>query len=310
MLPRAAVAAALALLISGDVARLGWEAIGLWRFLFPFLSLFLFIEIVRARRRVEDGEVFLLGAAAALLYAGVYTKSLQHGLQPLGVYWMRVVEVAFDGGMTAVLSLQVLAFARPRAKTKIPNAFLFLGLAAILAGAACVYAIKTSFNFYQGETLMRSTLFGDVLFIMLAGALIRRAKKQSEASSSSGREPWIFALAAVVVWLPGGRFIAHLCLISGLRELGLYTAVGIWTVGIVVSFRKLWLEPRETDIPAVHSREAAGVAMWRACGTILLVLIIGSMQTDGRAEGMLAVLIDLPTRAVFAFIFAKYRLKV
>ena len=310
MLLRAAVAAALALLISGDVARLGWEAIGIWRFLFPFLGLFLVIESIRARRRVEDGEVFLLGAAAALLYAGVYTKSLQHGLQPLGVNWMGAVETAFDGGMTAVLALHVLAYARPRASEETPNVFLFGYLAAILAGAACVYAIKTSFNFYQGETLLRSTLFGDVLFIMLAGALVRRAKKQPEAVSSSGRDLWIFALAAVVVWLPGARFIAHLCAISGMRELMLYTAVGAWTTAIAGLFRRLWLEPREPDAPAVHSREATGAAAWRACGTLLLVLIIGSMQTDGRAEGMLAVLIDLPTRVLFACIFLTSRLSI
>lgn len=308
MFLRAAVAAALALLISGDVARLGWEAVGVGRYLFPCLCLFLFIEIVRARRRVEDGEVFLMGAAMALLYAGVYTKSLQHGFHPFGINWMGAAEAGFDGGMTAVLALHAFGYARPRADAASPKALLYAGLAVILTGAACGYALKTSLNLYDAEILMGSTLFGDLFFAALAGALFFRAKKQSEAPSLPGREPWIVGLAAFAVWFPGARFIAHLCAMSGMRELMLYTAVGAWTAAIYVLFRK-WRQPRETDAQSL-SREAMGAAIWRACGAIAIALIIGSMQTDGRAEGMLAVLVDLPTRALFAWIFLTSRLAI
>jgi|CXWL01.1.fsa_nt_gi hypothetical protein len=305
MLARAAAAAALALLISGDIARLGWDAVSVGRFLFPYLGLFLFIEIARVRRRLEDGEAFLVGAAVSLLYAGIYTKSLQGGFHPLGIDWMAAVTAGFDGGMTTVLALHVLAVLRPRANVEMSNALVMACLAVILAGGACVYAIKSSLNFYQGETMMDSTLFGDVFFAAIALTLIVLAK-----NLPSGRDPWIFGLAAVAVWLPGARFIGHLCASAGVHELLLYTIVGIWTAAIAGLLRKLWFESRGEDAPARDSREAMGVAIWRTCGAITIALIIGSAQTDGRADGVFSVGVDLPSRAMFAVIFIKYRLKV
>ena len=71
MLARSFLAAALALLISGDAARLGWEAFGAWHFIFPYLWLFLLLESGRARRRLSDGSVFLAGASMAMLYGAV-----------------------------------------------------------------------------------------------------------------------------------------------------------------------------------------------------------------------------------------------
>ena len=46
---RAAAAAALALLISGDAVRLGWDAMRLWHFIFPYFWLFLLLEVGRVR---------------------------------------------------------------------------------------------------------------------------------------------------------------------------------------------------------------------------------------------------------------------
>ena len=114
MIARAAIASALALLISGDVARLGWGAVGLWHLLFPYVWLFVLLEGGRARRRIGDGETFLAGAAMAMLYGGVYAKDLQYGAHPLGIDWLGSLCALFDGGMTALLALHGAERIRPR----------------------------------------------------------------------------------------------------------------------------------------------------------------------------------------------------
>ncbi|MCR4296539.1 MAG: hypothetical protein NUW21_13470, partial [Elusimicrobia bacterium] len=145
MFARALAAAALALLISGDVARLGWGAVGLWHLSFPYLWLFVLLEAFRARRRVGDGEVFLAGAAMAMLYGGVYAKDLQYGLHPFGVDWLGVLAAAFDGGMTTVLALHVAARLRPRDEAPAePGVLASVFLVFVLGAAAVVYGVKTS----------------------------------------------------------------------------------------------------------------------------------------------------------------------
>lgn len=313
MLPRALAAAALALLISGDPARLGWDAAGPWHFVFPFLWLFILLEAGRARRRIGDGEVFLAGASMAMLYGGVYAKDLQYGPHPFGIDWLGSVTAAFDGGMTAVLALHVVDRLKPRADGPPPEmgmltiAFLIFGLGA----AAAVYGVKTAFNFYRADRMLGPTwLTADILFLGAAWFLARRAWLRSE-EDEPGREPWVWGLAAFAVWLPGARFVALACAWAGLPAVLQYFFVGAWTAAGAAILRPLWRERAHVDLTPVRaSRPASAAALWRAAGALAIVLWLGAELNEPRAAGIFSAAIDWPTRALFAWAFLTSRLSV
>jgi hypothetical protein len=316
MLVRALAASALALLISGDVARLGWGAAGLWHFVFPYLWLFILLEGCRARRRMSDGTVFLAGAAMAMLYGGVYAKDLQHGFHPLGVDWLGSLCALFDGGMTTVLALHVADRLRPRGGEEpaemgmLAVIFLVFGLGA----AAAVYGVKTAFNFYRADRMLGSSwLVADILFAAAAWAFARRAMRlsESEEQAEEGREPYIWGLAAFAVWLPGARLVAVLCEAVGLPSVLLYFFAGAWTVGALMIFWRLWKERGHGEsIPASGSRPALAASLWRAAGAIALVLAFGAELTEPRVSGIFSAAIDWPSRALFAWVFLTSRLRV
>lgn len=316
MLARALVAAALALLVSGDVARLGWDAVGLWHFLFPYLWLFVLLEAGRARRRIEDGTVFLAGAAMAMVYGGVYAKDLQHGLHPAGVDWLGSLCALFDGGMTTVVALHAADRLLPRRGEPPEEAGMLavVFLVFVLGAAASVYGVKSVFNFYRADRMLGpSWLFGDLLFAAAAWRLARRAwdRSESEEAAGEGREPWIWAVAALAVWLPGARFVATLCGFFELPAPLLYFFVGSWTAAAAVVFWRLFKERAHADAaPARGSRPVLGAAVWRAAGALLLVLALGAELNAPRAEGLFSAAIDWPSRALLAFAFLTSRLKV
>ncbi|MCM2304155.1 MAG: hypothetical protein NDJ72_05595 [Elusimicrobia bacterium] len=314
MLPRAIAAAALALLISGDAARLGWGAVGLWHLVFPYLWLFVLIEASRARRRIEDGEVFLAGAAMAMLYGGVYAKDLQYGFHPFGVDWLGVPGALFDGGMTAVLAFHAADRLRPRGDAEPEGmgvlAMIFLVFA--FGAAASVYGVKTALDFYRADRMLGPTwLVADILFAGAAWALARRAWSRSEEDREAGRERWIWALAAFAVWLPGARIIARACMAVELPGVLLYFFVGAWTAAAGWLFWRLWRERGHGDIfPVSGSRPALAAGAWRAAGALLLVLALGEDLNDVSAAGIFSAAIDWPSRALFAWAFLTSRLKV
>lgn len=316
MLARVLLASALALLISGDPARLGWGAAGLWHFVFPYLWLFILLESARARRRTDDGVVFLAGAAMAMLYGGVYAKDLQHGSHPFGFDLLGALCAAFDGGMTTVLALHAAERLRPRHDGAPPEmgllvmVFLVFGLAA----AAAVYGVKTGFNFYRADRMLGPTwLVADLIFAAAAWKLARRARRRSEAEDEDegGREAWMWALAAFAVWLPGARLIARACMAWELPEPLLYFFAGAWTLAAGGLFWRLWRERGHAELaPVSGSRPAMAAAAWRAVGGLLIAVALGTELSDGRAAGIFASAIDWPTRALFAWAFLTSRLKV
>lgn len=313
MLARALATAALALLISGDPARLGWDAAGLWHFVFPYLWLFVLLESFRARRRIEDGEIFFAGAAMALLYSGVYAKDLQFGSNPFGVDWLGIPAVLFDGGMTAVLASHLVARLRPRPEVE-PEARLraILFLVFGLGTAITVYATKTGFNFYRAERHLGATwLVADIAFVAGAWRLAQLARERSEEREEPGREAWIWAVAGYSAWLPSVRVVARFCAAMGLPAVLLYFFVASWTAGLAYLCRQLWRERGHADpAPRAVSRPAALAAGWRITGAFLLILVMGADLNDSRAAGLFSILIDCPTRALFAWAFLTSRLKV
>lgn len=177
MRTRSFAAAALALLIGGEIARLGWGASGLWRFVFPWLWLFVLLEEERARRGLDDWKVFLAGAAMAMIDGGIYSKWLQDGFSPLGIDWVGILPAAFDGGMIAVLALHVLSKLDPESGNKglLSPAWTRVFLWAAACVAAGIYVYKTAFDFYRAERLLGLTwLTADILFAIIAWRLARR----------------------------------------------------------------------------------------------------------------------------------------
>ncbi len=314
MLARALGAAALALLISGDVVRLGWAAVGPWHLVFPYLWLFLLLEAGRARRRIEDGEVFLAGAAMAMLYGGVYAKDLQYGPHPFGVDWLGTLCALFDGGMTAVLAYHAADRIRPRGDGEPAEMGMLtiVFLAFSLGAAAAVYGVKTALNFYRADRMLGdSWLVADIVFAAAAWTLARRAWTRTEEDAERGREPWVWALAAFAVWLPGARLIARACMAVELPEVLLYFFVGSWTAAAAWLFWRLWKERGHADLLAVSgSRPALASGLWRAGGAVILALWLGADLNDSSAAGLFSALIDWPTRALFAWAFLTARLKV
>lgn len=316
MLARALAAAALALLISGDVVRLGWDAVGLWHFVFPYLWLFVLLEGCRARRRLSDGTIFLAGAAMAMLYGGVYAKELQHGFHPMGIDWLGSLCALFDGGMTTVLALHVVDALRPRGAEEPAEMGMLtiIFLVFCLGAAAAVYGVKTAFNFYRADRMLGPTwLVADILYAGAAWTLARRALRQSESEEEleEGRDRFVWSLAAFAVWLPGARFIAVICSAMGLPDALLYFFVGAWTVGAIGFFWRLWRERTYGDRPLVSgSRPASVAALWRAAGALILVLALGADLNEPRAGGIFSAAIDWPSRALFAWVFLTSRLRV
>lgn len=315
MFARAAAAAAIALLVGGDVVRLGWDAARLWHFTFPYLWLFVLLEAARARRRIEDGEVFLAGAAMGLLYGGIYAKDLQHGWHPFGVDWLSIPCAAFDGGMTAVLALHFVERLRPRgeeARSDGADIATIAFLVFVAGGALLVYLINTAFNFYRADRMLDATwLAADFGFAWGAWRLARRAGELSEEAAEPGRVPAVWAAAAFATWLPGARFLARATANAGLPSALTYFFVGSWTATAAWLFRQMWRERGHAPLsPAEVSRPALAVALWRAAGALLLVWWLGADLNESRAEAMYSTLISWPTRALFAWVFLASRLKV
>ena len=313
MLLRAAAAAALALLVSGDPARLGGAAFGPARLLFPYFWLYLLLEACRPRRRIEDGEVFLAGAAMAALYAGVYAKDLQHGFHPLGVDWLGAVGALFDGGMVSVLALHCVARRRPRPEEpEEPSVAVWAFLAFAAGGAACVYGVKTAFGFYRADRLLGPTwLAADCLFAWIAWRLARRARLRAEDGDHSAREGWIWAAAAFSVWLPAARLVARASAAFGPPAVLLYFFVGVWTVACFGLCRQLWKErSHSAGAPVRASGAAAAAALVRAGGALALLAWLGAGAGDEKAALLFSVLVDLPSRALFGWAFLTSRLEV
>jgi len=314
MLARALLASALALLISGDAVRLGWGALSLWHLLFPYLWMFVLLESGRARRRIEDGEVFLAGGAMAMLYGGVYAKDLQHGLHLAGVDWPGALCAIFDGGLTTMLALHAAERLRPRREEEAAEMGLLatVFLVFCFGAAAAVYGVKTAFNFYRADRMLGSTwLVADVLFAGAAWLLARRAWTRTEEEAEAGRENWVWGLAAFAVWLPGARLVARVCLAAELPGVLLYFFVGVWTVTAFGLFWRLWRERGHGDLfPVSGSRPALAAALWRAAGALLIVAAFGADINDPGAAGVFSAAIDWPSRALFAWAFLTSRLKV
>lgn len=313
---RAPLAAAVAILVGGGLAAGGPAGLlDPWRFLFPYLWLFLAFEAARRRRRLLDAEAFLLGAAVGLLNDGALSKVLQDGVSFLGVDWLAALAAAFDWGMVTVVALHVADYFSPRSEAESPpsESFGVLGLTALVflpASALVLYLFdawvgRTRFQRMLGPTW----LLADLLFAAAAAALIRRAAVRAEADAPGERDRWLWALAALCGWLPGAQLFARVGGAGPNLLSSIYVAA--WTAGFGAWMWRLWRERGHAGWePKRAVRPILILAAWRLLGAALLWLVLGPPETDPRGPAAFGFLIDLPTRLVFLSIFFSSRLAV
>jgi hypothetical protein len=309
------LAAAVALLIGGDLAARGPGALlDVWRFLFPYLWLFLAFEALRRRRRLLDEEAFLIGAAVGLAHDGILVKILQDGIFFLGINWLSALTACFDWGMVTVVALHAADALLPRPAESEPAAAPgTLELAALVflpAGAFMMYAYDALVGRARFERMLGPAwLLADLLFAAAAAALVRRALARSEAVEPEGRERWLWALGVFCAWLPGAQLAAR----AGGPELSLISFVyaAAWT-GLVGAWTwRLWRERGRADwSPRRAARPLLGLAAWRLAGSLLAWLIFGALENGGRGASVFAFFVDLPTRLVFLSLFFSSRLAV
>jgi hypothetical protein len=308
MLLRALLCAAVALLVSAEAPRLGAAAFSPWRLLWPWTVLFVALEFARARRRLGAEDAFLAGAAAALVHMGVYTKELQHGLMPLGVDWLGAACAAFDGGLSSLLSLHLLQVLRPRREdepeTSPAGAAPAAALVALtLAAAAFVFALKTAYGIHRVDRLLGpGWLTADLGFLAAAWFLLAPLRR-GEDEGARPSVPWPAVLAATAVAVPAARLLARAAAAMELPDalIWAFAASGAGTLGWLAW--RLWRDRVLAEPPEeARSRPALAAALWRALAALALW-----SQFD---PADFALLVELPTRAVFAFLLLSKRLKV
>lgn len=308
MLAAAALTALLASLLVPDAAR---DGLGVWRAAFPWFVAAAAFEWLGRRRRAGDGEAFLVGAAAALLYSGVYAKTLQHGLFLLGVDALSALECAFDGGMAFTLARHAAAPLRARAFAgAAPVEGLVAGAVAafVAATALTLYLVMTSTGMYASDRLLGPTwLAADLAFACAGAWLLRRAWARAELEEEPGREAWLWPLCAFAVWLPGARLLGRAAVGLGLPGFFAMLFAAAWALAAGWGARLAWREGEYSGEPAARSRPALAVAAWRAGAGLFLLYWLG--PDDDRADGLRGVFIDLPARAAFAWLFLTSRLK-
>ena len=309
---RPALAAAIALLIGGDLAARGfWEALDLWRWLFPYLWLFLTFEFLRARRRLCDFEAFLIGAAVGLLHDGVYAKSLQEGASFLGIDWLGSVCAAFDWGMVAVLALHVADALLPREETehrlRMPE---LAGLVFLPGLALCGYLIQTLSGRYRFQRMIGDTwLLADILFIVAAGLLVRRALARAEEDEPGERDRGVWYLAAFCAWLPGAQGLGRLAEFWPWPFV--LSLAAAWAAAVGWGTWRLWKERGHADETTRRASPLMlGAAGWRLLGAMLVLFLWGTGEADPRSSFAFSLLVELPTRLVFAYAFLTSRVEI
>lgn len=315
MLPRAAAEAVLAFLLGGTLATRG--VAGLlrpWDWVVPYLAGFLALELLLRRRGARGAaQVFVLGAAFALVYEGVYAKSVLDGLGVLGAETGAVAAACFDWGMLAVLAAHLVSRRFPRASRREepgrPGVALAGGVLIFLAFCmASVYLVKTWFGHYVAERGIGPTwLLTDVLFLAGAWLLGRRALERED-----GEPPrWVYALCAFAVCAPAMQtFFTWADTFSWPGPLT-FVIGSAWAAACAVGFWNLWRWRGAVDeAPVKDSPLVFYAAAWRVAGSAAVLLAYHPAVFDERAAAAYAVLVDLPSRAMFSYAFLTTRLDV
>ncbi len=314
MLSRAAAQAVAALLLSGALVTRGpWGLLRFWDWAVPFLALFLGLELVLRRRQGGAARVFGLGAAFALLYEGVYTKTILDGLGFFGIDVVALAAACFDWGMLAVMASHLLSARFPR-REPVDGPDLVAGLPALTALSilglvmGVIYLIKTYFGYYIAERYIGQTwLLTDILFTGAAFVLARRVLDLDPYEPPT----WAYLAGAFLVWMPGNQV---LWVWGGEYSWPLPVTIllaGLWAAGSALAFRNLWAGRFAVEETPLRSSPIVMYAIaWRIVGGLAMLAAYAPAIFDDRAATAYSILIDIPSRAVFCYAFLASRLEV
>ena len=216
---RLAAALLLAVLLRGDFSALTAGGLVFFReILFPYAWLFLVLDPVIARRRLNDKKRFVFGASFAFLYSGIYTKIMHDGLRPLGLDWGAVLFEPLKWGIFVVLWFHCLEALFPEKGNPAPESRSWRGaILGLSASALALYALRVSTGFFVIERL--EAPYGylwDGVFFFTAAGLARWAWRGEPAEVP---RPTVTKL---MLWAAGLKIAASLLGVVGPR----------WAVGI------------------------------------------------------------------------------
>jgi hypothetical protein len=306
---RAPLAALVAFLIGGELAARGPALLLEWsRYAFPYLWLFLLLELVRALRRLGDGEAFLIAAAVGLLHDGVYAKALQEGSHAfVGIDVLGALGAVCDWGMLGVLSLHVVDAVRPvDGRGRRPGLPEAAALGVIALGAAARWGVDAWSGRWRLERFLGSGwLLADALFVLAALGLLGLALERGSSERPPARERWQRPLLAAWVWLPGTAFLGRL---GRYPSVAAVVLVAAWSAVVWKAARKAVEDPPAA--PVHRSRLLLGAAAWRLIGCAAVYFWYGPAEPGTGAPFVVYFLVDLPTRAAFARSFFRARAAV
>lgn len=314
MLARAAAHSVIALLLGGALATRGWAGLlSPWDWAVPYLAGFLALEVLLRRSDKNAARVFGLGAAFALLYEGVYGKSVIDGLGFFGVELGAVAAACFDWGMLAVIATHLLSRRFPRERdAQAPGLLASLpagGLLAVLGGLmVVVYLVKTWFGHYIAERGVGPTwLLTDVVFFIGAVALARQVLAREDAAPPL----WTYVLCAFAVCAPAMQALFAWSFVFAWPAPLTFMLSAAWLFVCVLGFRNLWVARADVDeTPLPGSPFILYAAAWRLVGSAVILMVFQPAFFDERAANSYALLVDLPSRALFAYAFLTSRLDV
>ncbi|MEK7858163.1 MAG: hypothetical protein AAB320_03395 [Elusimicrobiota bacterium] len=310
---RAAAALLLAPLLSAAALLGGLEVFGQLRHLaFPYLWLFLILELLIERYRLNDAQVFLAGAVFSFLYSGLYTKAMHDGLALTGLDWVAVLGGPLEWGMFCVLWFHLLAAVSPRSEgSSGPLWPSLLFIAPLTLWAVGVYLLKTVLGHYQAENALDPFyLFSDALLLAMAWLVLKRLQTLPAAGAAGAKNsPWIWLWVGLGLWLLGSGLLAQVC--EGLPRALLLMVQALWGAGWGIFLWTSWRDRSAyDDTPVRRSRPVLAAAALRVLGTIVLLKLFGPGSEDPRTALWSGVLCDLPSKVLFYYAFLTSRLDV
>jgi len=279
--------------------------------LFPYLWLYLLIETQLGRRRLNGGQVFLLGGCFSFLYDGLFTKSMQDGAALSGLNWAAVLGGPVEWGMIAVLWFHCLESFLPRNRQGAPL-WRVVFLSVIAAGAAVIFLWKTLMRHYRVEYMLGPMWFLDDAALAAAAAwlwsVFRRSLRQDGGDYVN--PPWVWAAVGVGLWLSGSRIVAQACDGLSLSPAPHLAAQLVWMGALAAAFRVLWRDRHAGSAePLPRGRLALAAAGWRVAGALLWLAFFGAGD-DPRLGFWSVLLFDLPSQGLFTYAFLTSRLEV
>lgn len=280
---------------------------------FPCLWFYLAGEQALARRRMNDGQLFLLGGVFAFLYEGLFTKGMQDGVSLSGLDWLAVVSGPFEWGMTAVMLFHCLAafFPRREGASGWGGMLRSVPIWGIAAGAGAVYIWKTWYGHYQVEYLLGPMWpIADIVLAAAAFGLWRLWRRSLERTDAYRNPAWVWVLAGSGLGVLGHGAAAWAG--AGLKAPGVlvYMAQILWLAGLGVILWNTWRDRNAVgDEPVHRSRLVLAAAGLRVAGALLLLFLFGPSGDESMAFWSTLVC-DLPSKFLFYYAFLTSRLEV